>query len=200
MKFIGIYNNGPKPFAYAKTGMMVWPDSAFIRTGKPLFIPETGNFRLFITYCVRIDRLGKYIEKRFADRYYSEIAPVAAILPEKAAVRLAFGGHPEATDIVSDCALVCGDFISKDRIDEGCRLRVAEENLRDEEDRAVFEFTLDDVKEKTDDAICFASLRNTLKTGDVIIPDFPAESLRAERDTLIKTELDGDTLLRFKLK
>ena len=50
------------------------PDSALIPKGNAFFIPEFSEEVHFETeLVVRINRLGKHIEERFAHRYYSEI-------------------------------------------------------------------------------------------------------------------------------
>ena len=51
------------------------PDSAILPKGNAFFIPEFSNDVHFeCEVVVRIDRLGKNIEERFASRYYSQIA------------------------------------------------------------------------------------------------------------------------------
>jgi 2-keto-4-pentenoate hydratase/2-oxohepta-3-ene-1,7-dioic acid hydratase in catechol pathway len=51
------------------------PDSAILPKGNAFFIPEFSNDVHFeCEVVIRIDRLGKNIEERFAHRYYSQIA------------------------------------------------------------------------------------------------------------------------------
>lgn len=50
------------------------PDSAILPKKQPLFFPGfTQNLHYEIELVVRIDKLGKHIEERFAHKYYNEI-------------------------------------------------------------------------------------------------------------------------------
>lgn len=50
------------------------PDSAILKDGKPFFIPDFSNEIHYETeLVVRINRLGKNIASRFADRYYDAV-------------------------------------------------------------------------------------------------------------------------------
>lgn len=169
MKILAAYesNIGAGP---AGTKVVVWPDSVMIRSRKPLFLPDDGDYFLHRGLCVRIDAVGKSIAGRFAGRYYNEMAPMAFVLPAAVSDLLAEGNDPAACDIVADYSLICGDFIPKGG------------------DLAAI-----------DAAIVEASRRNTLKTGD-IVAILPPEREKAERDTVVKISLEGKTLLENKLK
>lgn len=50
------------------------PDSAILRANKPFFIPEFSNEIHYETeLIVKINRIGKHISPKFANRYYDEI-------------------------------------------------------------------------------------------------------------------------------
>lgn len=50
------------------------PDSALLRNNEPFYIPEFSNdVHYECELIVKINRLGKNVEQRFANRYYSEI-------------------------------------------------------------------------------------------------------------------------------
>ena len=50
------------------------PDSALLPRGMPFFIPDwTREVHFEVELLIRIQRLGKNIEEKFASRYYSEI-------------------------------------------------------------------------------------------------------------------------------
>lgn len=56
--------------------MVLKGDSSILNGCKPLFIPEwTEDMRFTPALAVRISRLGRNIEARFADRYYDAVAP-----------------------------------------------------------------------------------------------------------------------------
>ena len=59
----------------AEPTIFLKPDSSLLRDNKPFFIPRFSNrIEHEIEIVVRIDKLGKNIEERFAHRYYSHVA------------------------------------------------------------------------------------------------------------------------------
>ena len=50
------------------------PDSALLKDNKPFFLPDFSNeIHHEIELIIKISRLGKNIEAKFAHRYYDEI-------------------------------------------------------------------------------------------------------------------------------
>jgi 2-keto-4-pentenoate hydratase/2-oxohepta-3-ene-1,7-dioic acid hydratase in catechol pathway len=50
------------------------PDTALLRNNNPFFIPDwTKDLHHEIELVIKINRIGKNIEKRFANKYYDEI-------------------------------------------------------------------------------------------------------------------------------
>ena len=50
------------------------PDSALLQKDKPFFIPDfSENIHHELELVVRIHKIGKHIEKRFAHKYYNQI-------------------------------------------------------------------------------------------------------------------------------
>ena len=61
-------------------------DSAVVRPGTPLFLPDFAvDWRLEIVPVAVISRLGKWIEPRFAHRYYTEVSLAARLVPPQGA-------------------------------------------------------------------------------------------------------------------
>lgn len=53
------------------TPVVVVPDSALLRTGRPWFVPPFApRWTLWTVLLLRMSRLGRYIPAKFADRYY----------------------------------------------------------------------------------------------------------------------------------
>ena len=50
------------------------PDSAISPKGHPFFIPDySNNIQYEVELVIKINKLGKHIEERFANKYYQEI-------------------------------------------------------------------------------------------------------------------------------
>lgn len=87
-------------------------DSALVNAGKPFFIPEFADeFEAFLTPVVRINRIGKSIGTRFAERYYTEIAPAVHFRASKLRRELLSSGLPTDPSHSFDRAMTVGTFI-----------------------------------------------------------------------------------------
>jgi len=82
------------------------PDSAIEPARNPFFIPESpGQWVVTPLTGVRIDRLGKGVAERFADRYFSEV--ISAVHPSD--------GTANPVEWSRDGALLVGNAASKDQ-------------------------------------------------------------------------------------
>ena len=170
MKIIAVYESTRNSEGHTGKGILVWPDSVMIRSRKPLFLPDDGVYYIHEGIGARIDAVGKSIHKKFARRYYDEICAIAYILPESVSDCLIQKADPVACDIAADYTLICGDYIP-----------------------AL------ETETEINEAISIASCRNTLKTGDIVAIIF-RERRKAERDSVLKISLRGNTLIENKLK
>lgn len=120
-------------------------DSAIIRAKDPFFIPDEREWRIKTLHGVRIDRLGKGIKKKFAERYYSECLT---------------GAHPYAVNPADmdaarygrDGALVIGEFKDADSLSAEFKQKIDE----------LIEFFSDNITLKTGDLI-FLYIENSKK-------------------------------------
>lgn len=90
------------------------PASAQLRNGNDFYYPKfSENIHFELELVLKISKNGKYIEKKFADRYYEEIGLgidfTARDLQDKCKAK----GHPWEIAKAFDHSAVIGDFISK---------------------------------------------------------------------------------------
>lgn len=186
-------------------GMLVWPDSAFIRNKKPVFLPDE-EYSIFFGILMKIDRLGKSVSTKFAGRYYSQMAPMSCFVTQRNAKRIFDGEDAYASELVADCAVICGDFIPTEDLpsDAGMTISMSDlypsQNASETPQEDTKGFLIEDIRSTADRNISFASRRNTLKTGDLVGFLVRDSVARAERDKVVKVSLDGKTLLEYKLK
>lgn len=160
------------------SGVLVWPDSVMVRSGKPVFIPsEDEEFNIFEGFCVKINRLGKSIDPRFANQYFAEAAPIAFIANADTTASLLNGVCPDADKIMFDSCLIVGDFTP------------LPEELTDE----------------AADAIVNSSRYLTLKIGDLIVhfskEKSPSKAIINKRYEYALTPFPrGEATLKFKVK
>ena len=151
-------------------------DSAWRPDRRPLFMPESGadEEECEIRTAVRIDRLGKCINRQFALRYAGAIALVAYV-------------HSPEMLPWSDDSIIQGTWI------EGIA------PIAYSSDIATGVFVPD--SEAIAEAISTLSIGATFKTGDVItLPEVIARFKPSDHQLIdIKAE-DGNSILTFKIK
>ena len=160
MKIIGFANIEGKP------QMVLKSDSCMLVNRKPFFAPDDAQ-DLRMTRCVvlRVSRLGKSIEQRFADRYYDAVAPGLdfVVWDKLEEARRNGSSWTEALDF--DYSLAIGEWI-----DKGERLKVKGERLLISPEEAIEQ----------------ASRLMTIRQGDLIYIDTTESARRVERNEVIE--------------
>lgn len=106
MKVIAINRNAGEAVANPPH-VTLYPSSALIHGGKPFFLPDFGGpWSVRPAVALRLCRLGKSIDARFARRYIDAMAPVAVFEPQ------AFVGDPGLAALVPaiDCTMAFGPW------------------------------------------------------------------------------------------
>lgn len=196
MKIIGVYKAN-----HSRTddglNILVWPDSAMIRTGKPVFIPD-GKYKSVIGLGVKITAVGKSIVPKFASRYYNEMVPVFFFLPAHAADKIAMCLDPDACDIVEDYSVICGNsFAAKDK-EVVMQVQITSPFDGGDIDQSL-NYTIDNIQNLINEAISSASKKNTLKTGDLVVRIIQIWK-EPTPDYIIKIKIGNTLLLENKLK
>lgn len=181
-------------------GVLCWPDSATVKSGKPVFIPDCHDSCIFAALGVKVKAVGKSIKSRFAPRYYNDVLPLAFIINSFNAEKIKSGLFPAANNLVADYSVICGDSINADSLQEyatiGTELSPLAAMGSEEKRMKISKRCRIDL---INEAICAASRDNTLKTGDFVAFILP-EYFQASRNTLLKISLNGQTLIENKLK
>lgn len=159
-------------------------DSATVRLGMPMFIPDfaTGWMLEFVP-AVIIKRLGKWIEPRFASRYYTDATVVARLLPS--------GGE-------APCGAFAVNFDGA--MAPGKHMPVPADGS--------FTICVDGADEMTfapqelhiDDTVALASRFMMLKTGDIILPCRTPLHVAPVVGSRVSVSLNGETALDLKIR
>ena len=162
MKIFVIVNNYPPCALHSHQGWYLLADSAMTNTGKPFFIPENiGEVTSSMGLAVKISRLGKHVESKFAHRYYSEWAPVVHFTFKTFAERLSRDGLPLDASRSFDRSLFVGDFKPMEELKDFQLFK---------DGSLIHNFSLDKSVYPIDEVIRYVSDINTLKIGDLVIP------------------------------
>ena len=203
MKIIAAYSSS-SPQNQSGLNTLVWPDSAVVKSGKPIFLPEDEKMDISFGIGAKIHSVGKSIKEKFSYRYFDEIMPMVFFFKQNIAADISYGHTPSECDFVRDYSVIFGDCISveyfKESNNKNLNVTFSPLNSRlstSNKESATVE--LDNILDDLYASVSFTSINNTLKTGDIvaylfrdILPVFP--------ETLIKAEFNGKNLIENKLK
>lgn len=148
------------------------PDSALLRNNDPFYLPDwTNEVHHEIELIVKISRLGKSIEKRFAHRYYHEIGLGIDFTARDVQAQLKSKGLPwEKAKAFDQSAVISNEFIAKEELPDiqsvNFALNINGNKVQTgKSDLMIFDF---------DAIIAHISKYVTLKIGDLIYTGTPA--------------------------
>ena len=178
--------------------MFLNPDTAILLKKHPFFIPEHSNdVHHEIEVVVKINRLGKHIESRFAHKYYSEIGLGIDFTARDVQTQCKEKGLPwEKAKAFDGSAAVSKFFplatIGKDIQDINFRLDINGNTVQSGSTSNML-FSVDEI-------ISHVSKYFTLKTGDLIFTGTPAGVGRVEREDLLELFLEEKRVFYFNVK
>lgn len=154
-------------------------DSAVTTDSMPLFVPD-GTWAGEVRAAVRIDRLGKSIKDRFADRYYGAFTLVHCLVPQ----------HSEIAVGALDQSVIHGRWLPLPAGAVEASITVGNE---------VHRAIVDIPREELHRFISLYSQLATFKTGDIII--FPTPLLRytLTAPSALRVEVDSSNILNFRI-
>ena len=203
MKIIGFHQSEKEQEVHGKE-MIVWPDSVWLRNGKPVFIPDEDPRYLLFALCLKVDRVGKTIALKFAERYYSEVALCAVIVNEDCFGALKDHRNPLAKDVVTDGCFITGEFMKIEEWRKIKNINIAISPLFSKEacspEQTDIRLDIEQFLDEANETISSASRLNTLKTGDFLIPHLPDHGIEATLDTRVECKGNGTDLLHFNIK
>lgn len=194
-----IYAEITSPLNPQEPARIVWPDSCWLLSDRPLYIPDFApEFTAVTAMAGKIGRLGKCIAPRFAHRYVAQWTAALIIIPRPLCDRIIKGESPQSADLCFDNALVLGDWMPE----PPQRLCINFQSPDGPEAADSVAYDSDPVFS----ALVNLSARNTLKMGDVIIaanPDtFRAFAVQEGASLTIGTsdDISATTVLSTRFK
>lgn len=173
------------------------PDSAILLKQHPFVIPEfSEDIHHEIEIVVKISKVGKYIEPKFAHKYYDEISVGIDFTARDLQAKLKEKGLPWEKAKAFDGSAVIGDFLPKEQFN-------SLENLTFEltnNDKSVQKGNSSLMLWKIDELISYVSQYFTLKIGDVIFTGTPAGVAAVKPDDVLEGFLEGQKLFRIQVK
>jgi 2-keto-4-pentenoate hydratase/2-oxohepta-3-ene-1,7-dioic acid hydratase in catechol pathway len=147
------------------------PDTAILLKKQPFFIPDfSDDVHYEVEVLVKINKVGKYIDKKFAHKYYDEIGLGIDFTARDLQSTLKAKGLPWEKAKAFDGAAVIGKWIDKKEIENIDALNFS---LKKNEE-IVQNGNTSHMLWKIDELIEYVSKYFTLKIGDIIFTGTPA--------------------------
>ncbi len=173
------------------------PDSSILKNNKPFFLPEFSKMIQYEAEIVlKISKLGKGIDVKYAHRYYDEITIGIDITARDIQNRNSAAGLPWELSKCFDGAAPIGKFIPVSSVGD---IKNIEFRL-DINDRMVQQGNTSDMIFSFSEIIAYISTFFTLKTGDLIFTGTPSGIGPLRKDDHLVAYLGNRNLLDFYIK
>ena len=173
------------------------PDTAILLKGQPFFIPDfSQDVHHEVEVLVRINRIGKHIQPKFAHKYYDEIGLGIDFTARDLQAQLKAKGLPWEKAKGFDGAAVVGKWVAKTELPQVDELQFS---LR-KNGETVQAGNTALMLWKIDELIAYVSQFFTLKIGDIIFTGTPAGVGPVTINDVLVGELEGRELFNIKVK
>ena len=172
------------------------PDSAVLLKKNPFIIPPfSQDIHYEVEVLVKINRIGKYIDKKFAHKYYEEIGLGIDFTARDLQSRLKEKGLPWEKAKAFDGSAVIGKFCNKSELN----LEAIPFQLK-RNGEVVQDGNSSHMLWKIDEIIAYVSQFFTLKIGDVIFTGTPAGVGKVSANDSLQGLLEGKEMFHIKVK
>ena len=173
------------------------PDSAVLLKQHPFVIPEfSEDVHHEVEIIVKINKVGKYIEPKFAHKYYDEISVGIDFTARDLQAKLKAKGLPWEKAKAFDGSAVIGEFLPKSQFSS--LENITFELKKNNETAQIGDSSL--MLWKIDELISYVSQFFTLKIGDIIFTGTPEGVAAVKPDDVLEGFLEGQQLFRIQVK
>ena len=173
------------------------PDTALLQKNQPFFIPHfTSDIHYEVEVLVRINRIGKHIQEKFAPKYYEEIGLGIDFTARTLQKELKEKGLPWEKAKAFDGSCLVGDWVSKTEFGDLNKLPF----LLEKNGIVVQQGATQNMLWKIDELISYVSQFFTLKIGDILFTGTPAGVGAVKENDLLVGFLDGKQNFSVKIK
>lgn len=177
--------------------IFIKPDSAVLLNQHPFVIPEfSQEIHHEIEFIVKINKVGKYIDTKFAHKYYDEISVGIDFTARDVQNELKSKGLPWEKAKSFDGSAVIGEFIPKKQFN-------SLENISFEltnNTKTVQKGNTSEMLWSIDQLISHISQYFTLKIGDIIFTGTPEGVAVVKSDDVLEGFLENNKLFSIKIK
>ena len=177
--------------------IFIKPDTAILPKDADFYIPEfTQDLHHEVEVVVKINKVGKYIDKKFAHKYYDEIGLGIDFTARDVQTKLKEKGLPWEKSKAFDHSAIIGSFLSKKEL-------TSLENINFElrnNDQLVQQGNTSLMLWNIDEIIAYVSQFFTLKTGDIIFTGTPKGVAAVKENDVLEGFLEGRSMFKIQVK
>jgi len=172
------------------------PDSAILPRKNPFFIPAFSNdVHYEVEVLVKINKVGKHIETKFAHKYYDEVGLGIDFTARDVQAQCKEKGLPWEKAKAFDGSAIIGAFYPKEAFDlENLKFQLLKN------DAVVQDGNTNAMLWKTDELIAYVSQYFTLKKGDILFTGTPAGVGKVVVNDVLTGVLDGKQAFQIRVK
>lgn len=173
------------------------PDTSILLKKQPFFIPDfSQEIHHEVEILVKINKVGKHIEEKFAHTYYDEIGLGIDFTARDLQSKLKEKGLPWEKAKAFDGAAVVGDFVPKSTFVDINNINFHLEN----KGKVVQQGNTSLMLWKIDALIEYVSKYFTLKIGDIIFTGTPAGVSKVNPNDQLEGYLENKKVFSVKIK
>ncbi|HIC32585.1 MAG TPA: FAA hydrolase family protein [Flavobacteriaceae bacterium] len=177
--------------------VFIKPDTAILLKKQPFFIPDfSEDVHHEVEVLVKINRVGKHIDKKFAHKYYNEIGLGIDFTARDLQQKLKEKGLPWEKAKSFDGAAVIGEWMDKSEISDINNLNFSLQK----NETTVQNGNTSHMLYKIDEIIEYVSKYFTLKIGDVIFTGTPAGVGKVVANDELKGYIEDKEMFSIKVK
>ena len=173
------------------------PDSAILPNKNPFVIPAFSNdIHHEVEILVKICRVGKHIDAKFAHKYYEEIGLGIDFTARDVQSKLKEKGLPWEKAKAFDHSAVIGNFISKKNYSslENINFELKSNQVTVQEGNTSLMLW------KIDELIAYVSQYFTLKIGDIIFTGTPKGVAKVTEGDVLEGFIEGESMFKIQIR
>ena len=173
------------------------PDTSILLNQQPFFIPDFSNeVHHEVEVLVKINRVGKYIDSKFAHKYYEQIGLGIDFTARDLQQELKEKGLPWEKSKAFDGSSVIGKWVSKSNYNNVNNIPFS--LLKN--NQIVQSSTTGDMLWGIDEIIAYVSQYFTLKIGDIIFTGTPSGVGKVQSNDSLKGYIGEEEFFSIKVK
>ncbi len=172
------------------------PDSAIVLKNNPFIIPPFSNdVHYEVEVLVKINRIGKFIDQKFAHKYYDEIGLGIDFTARDLQAKLKEKGLPWEKAKAFDGSALIGDFSKKELFNlDKLKFQLYKNG------ELVQDGNTANMLWKIDEIIAYVSQFFTLKIGDIIFTGTPAGVGKVNPNDILIGKIEGQDNFKIKIR